>query len=97
MQQYNYNWKGEIFLLHIQLNNLKQKGGQIILNHEYDSGKVVTESIQLDKSLDSYRTMVTRTHPREKSFTLVYDKSHKLEVYELEDRAYYPTETTFAS
>jgi len=43
----------------------------------------------------SHRFLVTRTHPRELSFTYEYPDDVVLEAFKLDDRAYYPTESFF--
>ena len=97
MKEFKYEWTSDIFLIHIQLSNLDMNETEIKLIREYEGGKIREEKINIVKDMNSYRFIVSRTHPKEISFLIKYVDKVILEAFKIDDRAYYPTESFFVS
>lgn len=96
MKKFKYCWNEDTFLLHIQLNNSDGADYEVVIYREYEGGKVKKQKLLIDGKTDSYRTMISRTHPRERGLNIEYPEKVTLQVFIIDDRAYYPTETYFA-
>ncbi|HNV71018.1 MAG TPA: hypothetical protein PKO06_15050 [Candidatus Ozemobacteraceae bacterium] len=95
MKTFTHTWEGEIFLLHLELNRSDAVSYQADLVRAFRDGKTSSEVIRVKEQETSYRFLVTRTHPRETSFTFQYPDDVNLKAFKLDDRAYYPTESFF--
>ena len=94
MKDFEYSWDDDIFLLHIQLNNKGQSEYKICIKRKYEGGKSKKELMKVTKN-ESFRFIISRTHPKEQKFLLEFPKSITIEVYKIDDRAYYPTEAFY--
>ena len=94
MKQFVYKWTEEFFLLHIELNNTGN-------DRDYDVGiyrksRTVEDSTEsVKKGTISHRFMLSRSHPAETELTITYPDDVVLKAFELDDRAYYPTQPFF--
>lgn len=95
MKTFTHTWEGEIFLLHLELNRTDGAGYQTELVRTFRDGTTGKETVPVKKGEASYRFLVTRTHPKETSFTFQYPDEVMLSAFKLDDRAYYPTESFF--
>jgi hypothetical protein len=94
IKTFKHIWGEDFFLLHIQLNNNNLLFNSII-TREYTDGKSRKETINVQPNVDSYRFILSRTHPKECNVTVEYPSGVVLEAFKLDDRAYYPTEAFF--
>ncbi|MGE5339906.1 MAG: hypothetical protein ACM3SY_00340 [Candidatus Omnitrophota bacterium] len=95
MKRFSYTWEGDIFLLHIQLTHGGEVERDVSVIREYTDGNIKNESVKVKEGVTSHRFMISRGHPKEKSFYLDYPEAFTLEAFKLDDRAYYPTESFF--
>ncbi|MCX8128886.1 MAG: hypothetical protein N3I35_02155 [Clostridia bacterium] len=96
MKKFEHIWNSEFFLLHIQLNNNTCMPFQATVTREYEGGKPRSEVIDIKREEKSYRFIVSRSHPKEKTVVINYPEGVVLEAFKVDDRAYYPTESFFA-
>lgn len=96
MNKFTYNWDSDkVFLLHVQLDNDTDSNYQAKLSREYAEGISKEEFLEIKKRVKSYRFIISKSLPTEKAFSIKYPKDIKLEVFKVDDRAYYPTESFF--
>ena len=90
MNKFTYNWDSDkVFLLHVQLDNDTDS------NYQEKLGISKEEFLEIKKRVKSYRFIISKSLPTEKAFSIKYPKDIKLEVFKVDDRAYYPTESFF--
>ncbi|HEY9069423.1 MAG TPA: hypothetical protein VIV61_04145 [Candidatus Ozemobacteraceae bacterium] len=94
-KSYRYTWTEEYYLLHLQFNDSAPGPYEATLVREYDGGKRRTEKLPVVQGVPSHRILVSRSHPREEAFTVEYPGRITLEVFLLDDRAYYPTQAYY--
>jgi hypothetical protein len=93
MKQFEYIWASDnVFLLHVQFN-VGGKQHKVFILRDYE-GQIKKEEVEI-KNEESYRMIVSRTHPKEKRVVFEYPQENTIEVYKIDDRAYYPTESFF--
>lgn len=93
MKTFVYDWSGDIYLLHVQIDLLNISESSIKLTRIFIDG---SEKIEDKKILEkSHRFIISRTHPNEIKVRIEYGNIDKLTIYEIDDRAYYPTTTFF--
>jgi hypothetical protein len=93
MKHFEYNWTSDdVFLLHVQFN-ADGKQHKIFICREYE-GRTKREELEI-KDEKSYRMIVSRTHPKEKRLVIEYPRQNSIEVFKIDDRAYYPTESFY--
>ncbi len=99
MKRLEYQWDDEYYLLHLQLTLRSPDGASAALTRHFDGAgrRTEGESIVVQKGSLSHRIMVCRTHPTERGFAVEYPDAAVLEIFRLEDRAYYPTRAFRAS
>ncbi|MFZ2960183.1 MAG: hypothetical protein WA705_25150 [Candidatus Ozemobacteraceae bacterium] len=95
MKTFTYSWTPEYYLLHLQFDGNGSVAFEAMVTHIYEGGTIRKEPVPVLKGVESHRIMVSRTHPKEATFTVEYPDHIKLGVYQLDDRAYYPTESFF--
>jgi hypothetical protein len=95
MKRFSHHWTDDFFLLHIQLHNGKGRDGDVVVTREYKDGTVRKETVTMKKEMKSHRFMISRTHPKERSFSIAYPEDIVLEAFKVDDRAYYPTESFY--
>ena len=96
MKKFFYKWNEKfdgIYLLHAQVDYSNDAEPMIIKTRVFKDGKEEIENMPLLEK--SYRFIISRTHPDEKEVVVEYPDSSKLTIYEIDDRAYYPTESYF--
>jgi hypothetical protein len=93
MKQFEYIWASDnIFLLHVQFNAAGKKH-KVFICREYE-GQTKKEELDI-KDQKSYRMIVSRTHPKERRVVIEYPQENNIEVFKVDDRAYYPTESFY--
>jgi len=95
MKSYKYSWTAEYYLLHLQFNNPAMVPFEAEITRNYANGTSRSEIEKANEAMDSHRILISRSHPKETDFTVEYPDTLVLEVYELDDRAYYPTKPIF--
>lgn len=95
MKTFTHTWEGEIFLLHLELNRSDSSSYDTEIVRSFRDGTTASEIVAVKADEDSYRFLVTRTHPREIGFSFRYPDAVHLKAFKLDDRAYYPTESFF--
>ena len=95
MKSFTYIWCEEYFLLHVQLNNPGRNEFTANLIRVFPAGRRTTEEVLVPPGTLSHRIMVSRSHPTETATTIEYPEDVRIEVFRLDDRAYYPTEAYF--
>ncbi len=97
MKSYKYQWTSQYYLLHLQFNNPSRIPFEAVISREFSNGAHKTETETAKDGMDSHRILVSRSHPKEINFTVEYPGSVELEIYQLDDRAYYPTNPVYKS
>jgi len=97
MKKFAHIWTEDYFLLHIQLTIECSLNSEVTIVRELVGRHPIQHILKIDKNVSSYRFMISRMHPDEKSFFIVYSQNIILEAFMLDDRAYYPTESFFRS
>jgi len=95
MKTFNYTWHDELYLLHLQFENPTGKPFEARVSRNFSTGTVRHEAVYAVDGMKSHRVMVSRSHPKELAIAIEYPKALTLEVYELDDRAYYPDKPVF--
>lgn len=95
MKSYRYEWTPEYYLLHLQFNNPEKNPFEARIIRSFRSGKKRVETEPAKDGMESHRILLSRSHPNETDFIVEFPDSLVLEVYELDDRAYYPTEPVY--
>lgn len=95
MKSYHYTWTEEYYLLHLQFNDSASQPYEAILVREYAGGKQRSEKLPVLQGVPSHRILLSRSHPQEEAFTVEYPGRVMLEVFQLDDRAYYPTQAFY--
>lgn len=96
MKSFTYEWPNEfdgIYLLHVQIDLAKGCTQNVTIIRTFkDKTKKEQNSVFLG---NSNRFIVSRSHINEEKVEILYPPAAKLKVYEIDDRAYYPTESLF--
>lgn len=95
MKSYRYKWTPEFYLLHLQFNNPSRLPFEAVITRNFTGGAARRESEPSKDGMDSHRILVSRSHPKEVDFVVEYPASIEMEIYELDDRAYYPTKPVY--
>lgn len=95
MKTFDYIWTSDYYLLHLQFNFEGTDPLTARVERHYTGARPRAEDISAHAGAKSHRILISRSHPRETSFTVSYPEHVTLEVYQLDDRAYYPTEAHF--
>ncbi|MBF0410135.1 MAG: hypothetical protein HQM10_22515 [Candidatus Riflebacteria bacterium] len=95
MKKFSYKWTEDYYLLHFQLDRQFEGETRLKLVRLFRGGESKTEEVKVPSHDKSYRFLLSRTHPREIEFNFEYLPEMTLSVFQLEDRAYYPTEAFF--
>ena len=91
-----YDWPNELFLLHIELKICKSYDENKYLNIKHVfSNEESEEMILLPANVDNHRFIISKSKPNEKGIRVEYPTNIILEAYEVDDRAYYPTQSFF--
>ncbi len=97
MKRYTYTWSETpdgVYLLHTQFDvNCEVYGLLLKLTRIFRDGHQVCEEKLLIEKSD--RFIISRTHPDEIELIIQYPVELILSIYEIDDRAYYPTEVLF--
>ncbi len=96
MKSFSYTWDDRYFLLHLQINKEEGQLLEVKIVRKFCDNTTREESVIVRPSGVGHRFLVTRTHPNELAFVCFYPSISKLEVYKLDDRAYYPTHSFYA-
>ncbi|WP_055108126.1 hypothetical protein [Paenibacillus ihumii] len=95
MKRFEHQWTPDFFLLHVQANNPSGTGGTLEIVRLLENGQRKSEREELKRDADSHRFIISRSHPLEAKVAIEYPSHLILEVYKVDDRAYYPTESFF--
>jgi len=94
MKKFTYDWTEDCYILHLEFNN---SGGDrdywVTVVHRFTGAEPQRENVPVKKGFPSFRFMVSRSHPREIGLGVEYPDDVKMEVFQLDDRAYYPTQS----
>ncbi len=94
MKEFNYTWNDEIFLLHIELTTLKSLYPNQIAYTRIFNESEQRDLIKLPKQ-SSHRFILSRSKPDEVEINLTYPDNIIMEVFLIDDRAYYPTKSFY--
>lgn len=95
MKKFEHQWTPDFFLLHVQANNPTGEGGRLEILRDMQNGKKRKEFEELKSGAESHRFIISRSHPAESKIYIEYPSHLVIEVYKVDDRAYYPTESFF--
>jgi hypothetical protein len=95
MKSFTYRWCEDYFLLHLQLNNPNRREFSGRLLRQFSGNQSRPEEIKVPPDTLSHRIMVSRSNPGETAITIEYPANVSIEVFRIDDRAYYPTEAYF--
>lgn len=96
MKEFQYTWDDSCFLLHLQLNKESGNACQVEISRSFSDREQPLELERMSEAARSHRFIVSRSHPREMGFSIRYPDEITLEVFKIDDRAYYPTQSFFA-
>lgn len=96
MKQFTYKWNYEIFLLHIQVNCDTTLKENITVIRYYDCKKSIEEDMSIEFFMNSYRFIISRSHPQEKMIKILYPDYLTIDAFLIDDRAYYPTKPFYS-
>lgn len=96
MKKFAYTWTDECYILHLEFNNKgADRDYSVGVVHRFSGAEPQREEVPVKKGQPSFRFMVSRSHPREEGLEVEYPQEVTLEVFQLDDRAYYPTQSYF--
>ena len=95
MKTHRYAWTDEYYLLHLQFDNPSAHPFEASVTRHFVGGHTKREEVVAIDGMLSHRIMVSRSHPKETDFVVEYPESLVLELYELDDRAYYPSKPVY--
>jgi len=95
VKTFEYAWDNDIYLLHVQFDNPTGMPFTALVIRQFVGGATTTEEVSCHDGQPSHRVMVSRSHPRETGLKLEYPRDLVVQVYELDDRAYFPDEPIF--
>lgn len=90
---FEYDWPSEKFLVHIELSLSEAINliDQIEVYHIFEN-TFTSEIFKIPKNISSHRFIISKSKPKEVGIKIEYDSRVVLIAYEIDDRAYYPTE-----
>ena len=93
MKRFEYIWDDDYYMLHVQLSAGHLGGMTAVVKRVFAGGRQgEPEFLIIPQGMTSHRIMVCRSHPQEQSLDIEYPAEAKLEIFRLDDRAYYPTQ-----
>jgi hypothetical protein len=95
MKNFKHQWDNEIFLLHLQFDNLNEQEACLKLSRIFSNQETVEEIISIPQNTVSHRFIVSRSKPQEQEISVDYPTDVVLEAFLIDDRAYYPTESFY--
>jgi hypothetical protein len=95
MKTYNHDWNDVHFILHLEFKREVGPMGPINVRRDLGGADDPEERIDPGPDIETHRILVSRTHPKETRFQVTYPDGVLLQVFALEDRAYYPVEPCF--
>jgi pyruvate formate lyase activating enzyme len=96
LKSFKHTWNNlEEFLLHIQVTNPDRIDSNVIITRFYQQKKLNYEPLTIDRNTDSYRFILSRTHTDEIGFEICYSEKLVIEVFTIDDRAFYPSESFY--
>ncbi|WP_455654266.1 hypothetical protein [Phascolarctobacterium sp.] len=94
MKKFKHTWGNEIFLLHIELNTQGELSSNKVECMRKLNDSFIQETIKLPNQ-SSHRFIISRSKPNEEELILKYSDEVVMEVFFIDDRAYYPTKSFF--
>jgi pyruvate formate lyase activating enzyme len=92
MKIFKHNWSSyDEFLVHIQVTNSDRIDTTAIITRYYAQQKIDYEPLTIDRKTSSYRFILSRTHTDELGFEISYPEKLTIEVFKIDDRAFYPS------
>ena len=98
MKTFDHKWDNITYLLHIQLTRPGERVSdecEARIGRRYASGREADAVVDVQPGVESHRFIVSRTHPDEVSLRIEYPAEVVLEAFEIDDRAYYPTQSFY--
>ncbi|MBI2910345.1 MAG: AmmeMemoRadiSam system radical SAM enzyme [Chloroflexi bacterium] len=91
LQRREFLWHGEINALHVEAHNLGLQRGHVSCRRLIDgNGAESGQSVEIGGQ-DSFRFMVSKFRPDENGVEIMAPEDFKLRIFEVYDRAHYPT------
>ncbi|PFW88941.1 AmmeMemoRadiSam system radical SAM enzyme [Bacillus pseudomycoides] len=88
-----FNYHGDVKACHVEINNLSDKNSAVIYRRRTSDGSTLGQPISVPvKAGASYRFIISKGFPEEVGIDIEYLNSTMVRVYEVFDRAHYPTE-----
>lgn len=96
MKEYTFKWNEDFYLIHVQFDaldfgELRDKNIEVVRT-SLDNSKQIEQRYMTN---NGFRFIISRSCPEEKSVTIIYDENVILQVFLIDDRAYYPTEVFY--
>lgn len=85
----SYNWRGDIISVHVQAKNTGDAPASIYYRPQ-NSAQTNWKTVTLEAQ-ESYRFILTKSHPSEIGLEIAWDPSIQSNLYEVFDRAHFPT------
>ncbi|MBU1061527.1 MAG: hypothetical protein KJ957_03345 [Candidatus Omnitrophica bacterium] len=91
MKALKYEWDDDIWLLHVEVNNMTQNKRTLVYSRVIENGNNGGESKIFVKPGESYRFILSRNYLQERSLDIRFDNKLLLKIFRLYDRAYLPS------
>ena len=90
MKTLRYKWDEEIWLLHIEANNLSKDEAFLVYTRILNDASGVHENRITVKPGESFRFILSRDSAQESMVNIMFDKVLSVKIFRLQDRAYLP-------
>ncbi|MFN7961382.1 MAG: AmmeMemoRadiSam system radical SAM enzyme [Thermoanaerobaculia bacterium] len=84
-------WHGDIRSLHVEVRNHRQAPGQLLARRLNDNTEHRFPQLLDLRGEDSFRFILSKSHPQERGVELLAPEGFELRLFEVYDRAHYPT------
>ncbi len=96
MKNFQYIWDNDCYILHVQFKKNDDREYIISIIREFTGGNLIEETETIRNKSKSHRFVVSRSHTNETGFKITYPDNLLIEVFKIDDRAYYPTKPFFS-
>jgi pyruvate formate lyase activating enzyme len=96
MKIFNHEWNNDDeFLIHVQVTNANSIDASALITRHYENLKKNYELLAIDMVTNSSRFIISRTHSSELGFEISYPEKLIIEVFKIDDRAFFPLKSFF--
>lgn len=93
MKSHKYIWREKIYVLHLGIRKGNKKSYNLKVRRKIKNG---TDLIEIVKLCDiNTRTIISKKRPEEEAIEFLYSDELEIEIFEVEDNAFYPLQPIF--